>query len=214
MPSAVRASMSDLIARVRTLIGDPAGGTQAFSDDQIQDRLDTNNRVDVQFIELEPRFTLLSGRYVYTDYYAPGYLGGDWENDETLWGLNFTQLTPTTSDRLVGHWTFTGGSFPNGQYPPVIIFGKVYDTFRAAADLLELRVGALAATTFDFSADGQSFHLSQITNNYLALAKQYRLQSKPRTIQLVRNDTFAAGYADRIKRFGPVSGGVPFLTGE
>lgn len=213
MPSVVRASMADLIARVRVLIGDPSGAAAAFTDDQIQDRLDMGGRVDVQFVELTPRFTLSNGRYVYTDYYAPGTLGGDWETNETLFGLNFTQLTPTTSDRIVGHWTFTGGSYPNGQYPPVIIYGQCYDTYRTAADLLEMRAASLVSTKFDFSADGRNMRLSQIPANYMALAKQYRLQSKPRMLKLVRSDVNASAYAARVAEYGPVSAGVPFLTG-
>lgn len=206
--------MTDIIARVRTLIADPSGASQVFADADIQDRLDTTGRVDVQFVTLRPRFTLQNGAYVYTDYYAPAHLGGDWEADVTLFGLNFQQLTPTTSDLIVGHWTFSGGSFPNGQYPPVIIYGKVYDLYGVAADLLEMRAATLTATSFDFSADGHNMRLSQIPAGYLALAKQYRMKAKPRSIRLVRDDVASAGYAARIAKYGPVSAGVPFLTGE
>src|SRR5690348_12270536 len=135
MPSVVRGTMADLIAHVRTMIGDPTGASAAFTDASIQDALD-ESRLDIQFTPLEPRFTLVNGAYVWTDYYTPPDVGGYWENDESLFGLNFQPLTPTSSDRITGHWTFTGGSFPNGQFPPVFIYGKVYDVWRAAADLL------------------------------------------------------------------------------
>lgn len=214
MPSAVRASMGNLIARVRTLIADPSGSAQVFGDDQIQDRLDRSGRVDVVFMELKPRFTLVNSAIVYTDYFAPAELGGDWEEDAKLYNLSYQQVTPTTSDYVVGHWTFTGGSFPNGLYPPVIIYGKVYDCYRVAADLLEMRAVLVSSANVDFSADGHSFRLSQIPANYMALAKQYRKQAKPRAVAIVRDDLRAAGYSARAAAYGAVSAGVPFLTGS
>ena len=212
MPSVVRGTMADLIAHVRTMIGDPTGASAAFTDASIQDALD-ETRVDIQFRALEPRYTLVNGAYVWTDYYSPPDLGGFWENDETLYGLNYLQLTPTASDRVTGHWTFTGGAFPNGQVPPVIIYGKVYDVWRAAADLLEMWAATLATTAFDFSADGRSYHPSQAVNAKQALAVKYRKRARIRPLRVERADIGGTSAADRAAKYGPVSAGVPFLTG-
>jgi hypothetical protein len=182
-------------------------GTTFFPDQAVQDWLD-DTKTEVQFVELIPRFTLNAGTYVWTEYYTPDDLGGQWETNETLWNVSFQQLTPTNSDRVVGHWTFSAG-----QLPPVIIYGSVFDIWRAAANLLEMWAAQLTSTQFDFTSDGQSFRLSQIITGKQALARQYRSRAHPRTVKVVRSDAMATSFAARVAQYGPVSAGVPFLTG-
>lgn len=180
-----RASMAELISRVRELINDPAGAGQTFSDDEIQATLDRFQTV-VRSALLHPEPTPLpNGTVEYRDYYA---LRGDWEADETLVNAAWQQLTPQTSDRLTGHWTFASP----GQNPPVRITGKVYDVFAAAAQLLEAWA-ARVKLEFDFRTDEQSFARSQKAAHLLALAARYRRQQQPAVAVQARADVSPLG---------------------
>ncbi|MCX7670395.1 MAG: hypothetical protein N2439_10020, partial [Anaerolineae bacterium] len=124
---AVRATMADLITRIRLLINDPAGASQVFTDQQVQDALD-RHRTEVRYLTLTAAETITAGAVDYLDYYADV---GDWEADEALYDGAYALLTPSAADRLTGHWTFAAS-----QPPPVLITGKHYDVYAAAADLL------------------------------------------------------------------------------
>lgn len=208
-----RVTMSVLIARVRLMIFDTSA-SPLFTDDQVQDKLDECRFDKFNFPLLaRPLFTNPGG-IVYNDYFARegNTIRGMWEADETLrWG-DFTLLTPTSSDELVGHWTF------NNQRPPILLTGKRYDIYRASADLLDYKIATLAATQFDFTADGQSFHLSQQLV-YLERARDdYRRKQEARVGGGGRLDapgTHEYGVApDQEELAGSVSANVPFLTGE
>lgn len=175
---AVRGSMADLIARVRFLINDPAGASPTISDQQIQDTLD-ERRVDVRFEELQPAETPVAGRLVTLDHYSHR---GNWEADEALFDGAYNELTPTDANRLVGHWTFGADTSS-----PVYLVGKTYDVYAAAADLLEAWA-AREKASFDFTADGASYHRSQKVANLLELARRHRQQQRPQSIRQVRND--------------------------
>ena len=176
---AVRATMAELISRLRTLIGDPAGASQAFDDQTLQDYLDRRQTV--------ARYALLraegsprpDGTVDYLDYYADV---GDWEADEKLYDGAYGLLTPASVDRLTGHWAFS-----TSQPPPVLIVGKFYDVYAAAADVLEAWA-AREKLSFDFDADGQSFKRSQKAAALLALAREYRRQQRPARVAMVRSD--------------------------
>lgn len=208
-----RSSMSALIARVQLMIFD-TGGSPLFTTDQIQDKLD-ECRFDYFNYPLlvHPTFTNPGG-IVYNDYYAQvGHtIRGMWEADEVLrWG-DFTLLTPATSDELVGHWTFSN------QKPPVLLTGKRYDIYRAAADLLDYKIAALAATQIDFTADGQSFHLSQQLSYLEKRIAEYRRKQEARMGARGRSDNAGErrdGLApNQAALAGPVNANVPYLTGD
>lgn len=170
--------MSNLISRVRILINDPFGTNQAFDDNTIQDVLDAS-RQDMRYLALEARPTFTSGSLQYLDYYAPY---GDWEDDLTLWQYLTVQITPATSENIVGHWTFA-----QNMLPPCFITGKTYDVYRAAADLLE-RLSARWALSYDVVVDGQNFRRSQALQALHALARQYRMQQRAHSITAVTTD--------------------------
>lgn len=180
-----RASMGQLIDRVRTLIVDtvvPASGAQ-FTDDQMQDALDLH-RSDMRFVPLRPMPTFLPGATVlFYDYYSDL---PNWEADVQLQDTSFNTITATTSEYLVGHWQFAAQ--PNGI--GVRATGKVYDVYGACADLLEAWAGALA-NRFDFASDQQSFKLSQLMSNKLALAARYRALAQPAISRMVQADAWA-----------------------
>ncbi len=169
--------MADLISRVRLLVADPAGASQVFDDQAVQNALD-RHQIVVRYAELraEPTFGATG---LYQDYYAGM---GDWEADEALYDAAYIALTPSAADRLTGHWTFEAG-----QLPPVYIVGKSYDMYAAAADLLEAWA-AREKLNFDFDTDGQSFKRSQKAAALLALAREYRRQQRPASVAMVRTD--------------------------
>ena len=179
---AVRTSMTDLIARVRLMIAE--SGTAIFADQDIQDKLD-ECRENVRYELLTPQPTFANpGGIQYNDYYSgdPDHPRGFWEADEVIIYGDFTTRAPVTSDEIVGHWTF------NNQLPPLLIAGKRYDVYRAAADLLDYKIAALSATQVDFSADGQSFHLSQQLAYLEKRALDYRRKARARLGALGRAD--------------------------
>jgi hypothetical protein len=178
--------MADVIARVRLLIGDPSG--EQFADTDIQDVLDMS-RVVVSNAVLQPSVTLTAnGILNYTDFYAEY---GNWESDAVLQNGAFEiQSDMAESDYLTGHWVWNLAT--PGKLPPIFISGRYYDIYQAAADLLE-RWAAVWARSYDFSADGQSFHRSQAAAAMLEQAKTYRKQALVHTIPLVRSDSDESG---------------------
>lgn len=193
-----RASMDDLVARVRRYIGDPASATQQFSGLEIQNVLD-EHRFTVRYAPLRPGPTLQPGAlYDYLDYYAN--VGG-WENDELLSWVNFATLTPATADRINGHWTF---SLPApGQYPPVYITGKYYDLHASAADLLEQWAASLASTAYTFSADGRTFQRGMILTNLQTAADLHRRKAYAVSSAALRGDLYGTHGAWSTGEGGP-----------
>src|SRR5258707_8474820 len=178
----VRATMNDLISRVRTMISDPAGASQQFTDQIIQDRLDSS-RDDIRYESLQmapsivnPASTSNIGSVILASFYSEYNW---WEADVVLQGYLsgafWKVLTPVASDYIPGLWQFETNEFVSGrvpgQFPPVFATGKVYDPNRASADLLEFWAAAYARR-FDSSSDGQSFKVSQPA---LGLKKRLRI---------------------------------------
>jgi hypothetical protein len=198
----VRSTMSDLIALARLKIFDPSGGSQQFTDQQIQDRLDSG-RMDVRYEQLQIAPSIVNTastsnqpQTIFADYYSQYSW---WETDVVLQGQGSTGaawvvLTPLASDYIIGHYQFELTPFVNGtvpgQLPPVFATGKVYDVYAAAADLLEFWAAALTCA-YDISVDGQRLNRSQLMAAKLTMAKFYRLSAKPTTITMTRSDVMA-----------------------
>lgn len=198
----VRSSMADIISRVRFMIQDPSGASQFFQDIDIQNTLDEG----VDFIRYEPlqivptimnaASTSNQPSVIFIEYLSRFQW---WESDAVLQGVNTSThaawivLTPVQSDFINGHWffedptaEFTAPTVP-GQYPPVFVTGKVYDLYRASADMLEFW-GASFSASYDIIADGQNLRRSQLMTAKLTLAQQYRRKAKPRVAKMVRDD--------------------------
>lgn len=194
----VRSSMSQLISLVRTMIADPAGASQQFDDQDIQNRLDSS-RDDIRYewLTIAPSIvnaasTSNQAQTIFADYYSQYQW---WESDVVLQGyLNgapWKVLTPLASDYIVGHWqfeldVFNTGTVP-GQLPPVSATGKVYDPNSAAADLLEFWAAALAGA-YNIVVDGQNLQRSQLMQAKLTMAQYYRRQAKPKVAKMQRRD--------------------------
>jgi hypothetical protein len=174
-----RATMSDLISLVRDLIGDPAGTSQTFTDDQIQRSLDIHRWV-MEYVPLDPVSTIESGD---VNYYTWVHKEGYWESDAELYDGNYNELTPTSSDPMIGTWTFSDAQ------TSVLVKGKVYDPYGAAADLLEMWAGK-AAIEFDVDMDGARMNRSQKYQALKNLADTYRKQQKVLIGRQLRNDLY------------------------
>lgn len=211
---AVRGTMSDIIAKVRLMVGDPAGASQQFTDQQVQDALD-RCRTDVRYELLQVQVTLSPSSIEYLDYYSRY---GFWESDYQLLGPGYVALTPASVELLLdtAHFVFLAGSSGTGQFPPVFLAGKTYDVYAASADLLEYWAATLARA-FAFSADGASFQRNQQAPALQNLAALYRRQARMRTVKMIRNDVVMENGASEDPRrlnAGPVSANVPFITGD
>jgi hypothetical protein len=195
---AVRTSMSQLIARVRLLIADPAGASQQFLDQDVQDTLD-ESRDDIRYegLTIAPSIvnaasTNNQASTIFANYYSKYQW---WEQDIVLQGYSggaaWVVLAPVASDYITGRFQFElneylTGTVP-GQLPPVFATGKIFDPYRAAADLLQLWAAQLAGA-YDISVNGQSLRRSQLMTAKITLEAYYRSKAKPRIAKLVRND--------------------------
>ena len=176
------------------------GTSPFFADQDVQDTLDSY-RDDVRYEPLKIAPTILNAAstgnspvVIFADYYSNLQW---WESDVVIQGNNVSTLaswvvlTPTTSDYIVGHWTFeanifTSGTAP-GQYPPLFATGKVYDLNAAAADLLEYWALSFAGA-YDINVDGQSLRRSQLMTAKQAASEYFRRRAKPRIAKSVRSD--------------------------
>jgi len=209
---AVRATMNDLINLVRTMISDPAGASQQFTDQMIQDRLDSS-RDDIRYESLQMAPSIVNttstsniASVIFASFYSEYNW---WEADVVLQGyLNgafWKVLTPVASDYITGLWQFETNEFVSGtvpgQFPPVFATGKVYDPNSASADLLEFWAASYARR-FDFSSDGQSFKVSQASAGLQKQAEYYRRQAKPKVAKMVRHDVALPVDGNRVKPLG------------
>lgn len=175
---AVRSTMASLISRVRLLINDVAGSAQTFTDQQIQDTMDST-RQDTNYLSLRPYPTYNGASILYLDYYAEY---GDWEDNATFWQYRTTQKTPSASEPIVGHWTFAVTTLP-----PVYLQGSTYDVYRTSADLLE-RLAAQWTMAYNVNVDGQSLQRAQVMPALLTLATSYRKKQRAHVISFTRSD--------------------------
>lgn len=177
----LRASMADLIAEVRRMIGDPKGDDcpPRLGDEDLQVYLD-QNRNDIRRQQLKGDVTIDGPTTFYSHYYADR---GWWEGDAILTGPDNTEVTPDEADYRIGRFVWDDP----GQDAPVRITGAAYDVFGAAADALEA-IAAQFKLDFDVSSDGQSLARSQRIRNVLDMAQEYRRQAQPVMTRQVRSD--------------------------
>jgi hypothetical protein len=181
--------MVNLITKTRSLIYDPAGGSQVFTDADIQDMLDSY-RIDVRYELLTPGPSIVNAAstaniasYVWADYYSTYKW---WEDDVVIQGNN-----TTTGAAFFGHWAFelnifTAGVAP-GQYPPIFATGKSFDVYAASAALLDMWAAQYAGA-YDFTTDEQQFRRSQIIDGKLKLGEIYRRKARTTTVLTRRAD--------------------------
>jgi len=175
--------MASIITRTRVLINDPAGASQIFDDQTIQDTLDDSRR-DYVNEALTTAPTYVSGTIQYLNYW---HELGSWEGGVVLKQFLYNTVTPSASDLIAGYWTFAATTLP-----PVYLTGSTHDLYRAAADLLE-RWAAKWVLSYDFTSDGQSFRRSQAATALQALAATYRRKQRASSISFTRSDLQSGG---------------------
>lgn len=179
-----RASMAALITQVRLLIGDPAGASATFSDDELQSFLD-NNAADVFYEPLTPEPSIAAGgatQYLTWRAGAPW-----WEASEVLTDGSYNVLTVATADRQRGRWTF------GESQSAVLIRGARYDVYLAGAEAVDVWL-AKVKLAYDFSADGGDYKRSQQVKTLQELGASLRAKAGgggALVAQLVRDDIVA-----------------------
>ncbi|NLH98503.1 MAG: hypothetical protein GX446_03320 [Chthonomonadales bacterium] len=190
---ATRETMADLIARLRSLIADPAGDGATFTDDELEAILD-QRRTEHRYRELMPMATFMpDGGVRFLQYaalerrdwregIAVGNGIGDWEEGAALYGPDMNQIEPATGDLRLGRWTFA-----EHQPAPVTIVGATYDLYAAAADALE-RWAARLKGDCDVRAGDFAMDRSDRIRHLLDLAATMRRRARPTTGLLTRSD--------------------------
>ena len=166
---AFRTSLESLATFVRSLIGDPISTTSDLSQETIAAVLD-RYATTVKYLLLRGEATLYPS-VQYLDFYADIPF---WEETATLAAADYAPLVATTKEPMTGHWAFAAQP---ATAPTVYVSGTYFDVYAAAADLVDMRIAALAATAFDFTSDGQSFRQSQIITSLQSLAARLRSQA-------------------------------------
>lgn len=162
---AVRTSMSYIITFVRDLINDPAGATQKYTDQQIQDRLDLN-RLDLYISDLKEVETLASdGHIEWHDFFARLPF---WETDYTIQVINGASSTPNTAEPLIGKFHYTAN-----QIQPLVITGKVYNVYGVAATLMTMWIAEIRAQIQSWTADGTTVQRIGQVSSMQKLADKY-----------------------------------------
>lgn len=176
----MRSTLTNLVTRLRRLIGDPASENQVWDDNELTEYLDAH-RLD--YVD-----HLLTGIPTYgpesliqfRTWVAPW---GDWEEDAALKDSHYNAITADAPNYLNGRWVFTVE-----PHYPLYLTGKTFDLFGAAADVLEAW-GALKLDAYDFqTADNQKFSRSQMFTNRQKLADSYRRKQRPQIATQVRSD--------------------------
>jgi hypothetical protein len=176
-----RTTLAALITRLRRLISDPAGASQAWTDDELQEALDVY-QCHHRYCRLgqEESRAPGTGSITYKRFFTDDI--GDWESDVEIVNATWTPVTPTSSDYINGRFEFA--TEPDW---PLTINGKTYDLYGAAADVLDAWA-AKVKCEIDFRSEGQDLKQSQKADRMLELALTYRNKQKPQQGTLSRSD--------------------------
>lgn len=163
-----RSTMAALITRLRTLVADPAGASQAWADDDLQLALDAH-RHQARYEELAPLDTIAAGGAITWLIWISPFT--DWEDSPVLVDSGYTVITPASSDLIRGRWTFS-----SHQAAGALITGDAFNLYAAAAEVLDMWA-TKTAREFDFTADNATFRRSQQAAALRAQAETYRARA-------------------------------------
>jgi hypothetical protein len=172
---AVRSTMADVIARLRTEIGDEDEGGDAsphWTDEQLQDFLDAR-RTDVFLVELRTAESYSAGSVGWRDYFAPR---GLWEADAALYdaGRSTVDAADYSADLVLGHWTFAAS-----RTAPLYVTGRCYDLHASAADVFEAWASGEKFRHIYSGDSGESSAPSRRSDELNALALAQRRRAGP-----------------------------------
>lgn len=170
-----RANLEAIIERLRSL----TGIDDEFTADEIAAALDAtrvHHRYDYLFPD-DPANADPTAWLSFTDTWEAGY-----QLTDGSYNVLPEATTGDVSEPMLGRFVLA-----TAYAGPVLITGRTYDLYTAAAELLTAWA-AKSAKDFDFSADGQSFSRSQKRDGLLEMAREFRAKAKPRHASLVRPD--------------------------
>lgn len=190
-----RTGMADLIAQVRANAAAGTadytiGGVTYWTDDQIQGELDAT-RSDVKIL-LSRALTYEGGTATYKDY----YFGADVPMEQATSGAEAWEVQDSSGAAIgtssysvnyrAGHIRFSADTTGALYY----LRGRVYDVEDASARVWE-RKAAHYASRYDVVTDNHNLKRSQLHTQALQMARYWRSQVSPRSVEWNRMD-----YAD------------------
>lgn len=182
-----REALIYVVELLRRAIGDPGGASQQFTDEELELFLD-QTRTDVVERELEAVATPAGGTLVTLRHVVPADLRGlVWANVALTDGSR-QAVTPFTQSLTLGEWTFSTDT--DG---PLYLTADGYDVNAAGAIACDNWAAALSRHSYDFSADGASYHRSQAVKQLRETAENLRSRARGsqggiQVASLVRSD--------------------------
>lgn len=178
---AIRSGMQDLVAQFRSYTQE--SGTSIFSDDRIQQILDSNSHYFTQeLLTKQPYF--LTGTVVYKDYYSQNnWLEGTATDTTRIYNANGTTVTNYSSDFVNGRFTFNADTRGTAYY----LTGRSYNFFKAVADGWAEKA-SYYTLNFDFKVEGREFKKSQIIQHCNERVQHFLAQASTVQHNLDRGD--------------------------
>ena len=182
-----RTTMADLILKLRgmteTAANDYSINSIAYwTDDHLQNELDLY-QMYVNFLQMKAIPSTGASLAITYTRYETGLT--DWEKAPIIQNENGTTIADTeyTFDANTGVVVFDSDTTGISRY----ITGYVYNVERAAAGIWTKKA-AHAAKGFDFSTDNHSIKRSQVSMQYMDMARFYGKQAGSKTISIYRGD--------------------------
>ena len=166
----VRSGMTELIAQLRSYLQE--SGTVIFSDDRLQQLLDSNSQfVYEDYLQRIP--TKLSGSIQYFEYLSSyQWLEGTASSTTRVYNGNGTAVTNFSSDFVNGKFTFDTNTYGTASY----LDGRSFNFFKAVSEGWKEKA-AYYSTQFDFKVEGREFKKSQLVKSCLDMAKEFESKS-------------------------------------
>lgn len=163
---AIRSGMTDLVSQFRSYVQE--SGTVIFSDDRIQQILDSNSQYVYQYpLRFYPQ--KFNGSIVYTNYFSEyQWLEGTATSTNKIYNSSGTTVTNYSSDFVLGKFTFDS----NTQGTVYYLDSRTYNFYKAVSEGWREKASYYAGQ-FDFKVEGREFKKSQIIQSCLSMAKEF-----------------------------------------
>lgn len=163
---APRSGMTDLIGQFRSYVQE--SGTSIFSDDRIQQILDSNsNYVYQDPLQIVPQ--RYNGSIIYKEYLSSyNWLEGTATTTNKLYNANGTVVTTYTGDFVNGKFTFDSNTLGTVYY----MDSRTFNFFKAVSEGWKEKA-AYYATQFDFKVEGREYKKSQVIKSCLDMAAEF-----------------------------------------
>lgn len=177
----VRSGLTDYVSQFRSYVQE--SGTAIFSDDRIQQILDSNSEYFTQN-QLFSHPQHLNGSVVYYDYSIDKvWLEGTATTSNKIFNLNGSVVTNYTSDFVNGRFIFDVNTRGTAYY----MTGRSFNFFAAVSQGWKEKA-AYYATQFDFKVEGRDYKKSQVIQQCKEMANLYSSQASVVQHNLDRGD--------------------------